>query len=277
MAREKRRRLQEKKRRHGVHRSSDLRSANAVDADASDDALEPIELLERPISLDEFRELRDEFFASIPARIEALKQDVVEAMAPFDAFDLLTNLLIANMPLNVETYRESEHEGMFVLVEYAGLMLLERSSREGTDVERLRPLDATVLPGLQAKPREMVHLSSFAALHAMSSGDEDERPRAIDEVRRHIVQRELFLRNRRSTRSRKRGASISAWARPDETGLARAMEPRSAACQRDVSKRATCGESSAADRRATGSCPRTSRHVQPTSRLDKVVVTAIDR
>lgn len=165
-----------------------LNPKEASDADESEERNEP------PISLDEFLSLRDEFFASLPSQIETLKQEVVEAMSPFDAFDVLTNLLIANMPLNAETYRESTHEGMFVLVEYAGLLLLERPSREGDDPERLRPLDGPVIRELQSKLRQMLTLSSFASMHAMTSGG-DARPRAIDEVRRQIVQRELFLRN----------------------------------------------------------------------------------
>ncbi len=155
---------------------------------------EPEEQNEPSISLDEFLKLRDDFFANLPSQIETLKHEVVEAMSPFDAFDVLTNLLIANMPLNVETYRESTHEGLFVVVEYAGLLLLERPSREGDDPERLRPLDGPVIRELQAKLEQMLSLSSFAAMHAMTS-DGEARPRAIDEVRRQIVQRELFLRN----------------------------------------------------------------------------------
>jgi hypothetical protein len=161
---------------------------NREEASDADEPDEP------SISLDEFLKFRDDFFASLPSEIETLKQEVVQVMSPFDAFDVLTNLLIANMPLDVETYRESTHEGMFVLVEYAGLLLLERPSREGDDPERLRPLDGPVIRELQTKLREMLSLSSFAAMHAMTSGD-DARPRAIDEVRRQIVQRELFLRN----------------------------------------------------------------------------------
>ncbi len=145
------------------------------------------------VSPEEFGRMRSEFFAAIPGRLAELKKAIVSEMASFDAFDVLTNLLMANMPLNSETYRESEHEGMFAVVEYAGLLLLERPSREGTDVARMRPIDVTVIPGWQHKLREMLSLSAFLAMHAV--GGEGDEPQAIDEVRVRIAQRELFLRN----------------------------------------------------------------------------------
>jgi hypothetical protein len=145
------------------------------------------------MTLEEFRQVRDDFFEGIPARIETLKRELVEEMAPFDAFDLLTNLLIVNLPVNAEKYKESEHQGLIAYVEYAALLLLERPSRAGTDTTRLQPIDAAVIPGLQERLREMLSLSSYAAMHAMRT--EDEGPRAIDEVRARIVQREIFIRN----------------------------------------------------------------------------------
>src|SRR5205085_1264791 len=108
-----------------------------------------------------------DFFEGIPPRIEALKRELVEEMAPFDAFDLLTNLLIVNLPMNAEKYKESEHQGLIAYVEYAALLLLERPSRAGTDTTRLQPIDAAVIPGLQERLREMLSLSSHAAMHAM--------------------------------------------------------------------------------------------------------------
>ena len=87
------------------------------------------------VSPEEFGKLRDEFIAGIPERLEVLKGGFVSLMAPFDAFDVLTNLLIANLPLNAETYRESEHEGLVAFVEYAALILLERPSRAGSDAD----------------------------------------------------------------------------------------------------------------------------------------------
>jgi hypothetical protein len=189
VAKKRSRRRIKRRRQQGLrYRSSEaLHTEEASDADERDEQNEP------SISLDEFLKLRDDFFASLPSQIETLKQEVVEAMSPFDAFDVLTNLLIANMPLDVETYRESTHEGMFVVVEYAALLLLERPSREGDEPRRLQPLDGPLIRELQAKFKQMLNLSSFAAMHAMSGGEA--RPRAIDEVRRQIIQRELFLRN----------------------------------------------------------------------------------
>lgn len=54
------------------------------------------ESVRRLLTPEEFRQLSDEFFSGVPERLQALKDEVVEAMAPFDAFDVLANLLIAN-------------------------------------------------------------------------------------------------------------------------------------------------------------------------------------
>lgn len=142
---------------------------------------------------DQFRELRDEFFAGIPARLEILKAEVVEAMAEFDAFDVIANLLLANLPFDVESYRESEHEGLIALVEYAGLLLLERPSRDGGDPDRLRPMGAGEIRPLLDRLREMLALSSFLGAEEVTHRREETR--ALDHLRVRIVHREIFLRN----------------------------------------------------------------------------------
>src|SRR4051812_4902866 len=38
-------------------------------------------------------------------------QRICELAAPYDAFDVIENVRFSQTPLNVETYRETEHEG----------------------------------------------------------------------------------------------------------------------------------------------------------------------
>jgi hypothetical protein len=92
----RRRRQEEKKRRHRTGRASEeLRVEQSADRRQADEENLPT------MTLDEFRRVRDDFFASIPTQLETLKEQLIEAMSPFDAFDILTNLLIANMRRNL--------------------------------------------------------------------------------------------------------------------------------------------------------------------------------
>lgn len=69
--------------------------------------------------------------AETRTRGEQLRDELLRGMEGFDAFDVLSNLLLFNMPTNWETYRESEHTGRLVNVEYAAALLLGRSHRQG--------------------------------------------------------------------------------------------------------------------------------------------------
>ena len=68
--------------------------------------------------------------------------------APFDAFDVLESVRMSQIPLDAETYKETEHEGSAAVIELAALVLAARGTREGTirpalDDRRPRP-DATM-------------------------------------------------------------------------------------------------------------------------------------
>src|SRR4051794_11411339 len=79
-----------------------------------------------PVDLDKYWEELGAFLDAVPDKIGELKGQLIQAMAPYDAFDVITNLLFANLPLDPETYRETAHLGLVVYAEYAALALLER-------------------------------------------------------------------------------------------------------------------------------------------------------
>ena len=72
-----------------------------------------------PVDLDEYWRELGAYLDSVPERIAELKERLVAAMAPYDAFDVIANVLFANLPLDPETYRESTHEGLAAYAEYA--------------------------------------------------------------------------------------------------------------------------------------------------------------
>ena len=56
---------------------------------------------------------------------------VAESLRPFDAFDAVANTWYANVPVNPNSYRESEHHGLLAVVEYVAGACLARPARCG--------------------------------------------------------------------------------------------------------------------------------------------------
>lgn len=144
-----------------------------------------------PADLDEYWQSLGAYLDSVPERIAELKQQLVAAMAPYDAFDVISNVLFANLPLDPETYRESTHEGLAAYAEYAALVLLERPVRGGT--EERGPIGKHEIDSWMPLLREIVGLSSFAESRRVTPDLPAQDP--LSDIRRRIVTRELFLRN----------------------------------------------------------------------------------
>lgn len=132
------------------------------------------------------------FLDDIPSALSELKDQLLEAMAAFDAFDIISNLLFANLPLRPDDYRESEHEGLIALVEYAALILLERPSRHGSG-DRSRPIGKEEIDLWTQLLRDMLGLSFFAESRRVTP--DFRAASALSSVRQRIVTRQLLLRN----------------------------------------------------------------------------------
>lgn len=121
------------------------------------------------------------------AEIEAA---LIEQMAPYDAFDIVGNMLLYNATIDPETYRESEHEGQIVDVEYAATLCLRRPDRHGTS--DLRVPHAV---GRQMEPwnRDIKRLLRLRGLGQMAgiAGE----PTQLGRARYEQFERELLLRN----------------------------------------------------------------------------------
>src|SRR5687767_11262580 len=96
---------------------------------------------EPPEDLEAYWEQLDAFFDELPARIEELRTELVTSMEPFDAYDVVVNLLLAQLPFRPDEYRESTHDGLIAYVEYVAMLLLERPSRAGSQT-RTNPVGA---------------------------------------------------------------------------------------------------------------------------------------
>jgi hypothetical protein len=144
-----------------------------------------------PVDLDKYWRELGAYLDSVPERIAELKERLVVAMAPYDAFDVIANVLFANLPLDPETYRESTHEGLAAYAEYAALVLLERSDRRGTG-ERA-PIGKLEIDSWMPLLRDIVGLSSLTESRRVAPDLPAQDP--LSDIRRRIVTRELFLRN----------------------------------------------------------------------------------
>ncbi|HDH26428.1 MAG TPA: hypothetical protein ENH00_09580 [Actinobacteria bacterium] len=137
----------------------------------------------------------DDLEGSAERELGVVKSDLVEALAPFDAFDILTNLAMSNTPLNPDSYRESEFEGLTAGVELAEALLVERG-RPGSESEH-PAIDAIVLDHVNELVRRALRLMSIKRLGALkteaSGGDDTDD--GMGGLRHSMLSRELFLRN----------------------------------------------------------------------------------
>jgi DNA-binding NarL/FixJ family response regulator len=67
----------------------------------------------------DFRRAMDEEVAQLPTRLKELREEIRDSLAPFDAFDVVGNLWLLNVPKDRETYRESTEDGKLVIPEIA--------------------------------------------------------------------------------------------------------------------------------------------------------------
>lgn len=144
-----------------------------------------------PINLEEYWRELGAYLDSVPERIAEIKGRLVAAMAPHDAFDVIADVLFANLPLDPETYRETTHQGLAAYAEYAALVLLERNDRRGT-AERA-PIGKHEIDSWMPLLREIAGLSSLAETRRVTPDLPAQDP--LSDIRRRIVTRELILRN----------------------------------------------------------------------------------
>lgn len=128
--------------------------------------------------------------AEARSETDEIEASLIEQMAPYDAFDIVGNMLLYNIPSDPETYRESEHDGQLVNVEYAASLCLRRPGRHGTSEVR----DPHAV-GRQMEPwnRDIKRLLRLRGLGQMAGIADDLSELA--RVRYEQFERELLVRN----------------------------------------------------------------------------------
>ncbi|MEZ5060809.1 MAG: hypothetical protein R2700_04720 [Solirubrobacterales bacterium] len=142
-------------------------------------------------ALKRYRAETEAWVESIPEQLEALRERLRATIAPYDAFDVLSNVWVANTPADPDAYKESSEEGLLVIPEYVALACLERPDRAGEE-PREAPVDATVLEPIDEIVREIMMLNSWHSMHKIMSAQGDE-PASFRELRARWVSRELLV------------------------------------------------------------------------------------
>jgi len=70
---------------------------------------------------------------SVDERVRLLRTELEAAIRPFDGFDVIAHMWFANTCTNLNTYVESEHEGLLAAVELCAALVAMRPSRDGSE------------------------------------------------------------------------------------------------------------------------------------------------
>jgi hypothetical protein len=124
----------------------------------------------------EWLQARDEMVAELPARIAELRKEIADQLAPFDAFDVVADLWLANVPKDRESYMESSEGGLLVIPELAATLLISRPARAGEN-----PGDWFAPHGydVQEKLKALLQLEQIKVV----SDSAHSRDRIYDEIR----------------------------------------------------------------------------------------------
>jgi hypothetical protein len=111
--------------------------------------------------------------ADLDEAIDRRREELRALRAPVDAVHLLGQVTFSEMPMNVDTYQESEHPGAAYVVEMVAAELLLRPSRAGTS-EATPAIDANLLGPVRELCQEAALLESFRRFRAAGAFDSPE-------------------------------------------------------------------------------------------------------
>jgi hypothetical protein len=119
-------------------------------------------------------------------------REIARIAEPFDAFDLIECVRLNEFPMNPQTYKETEHEGMAAVIELIAAILAGRGQRDGTrtsETDRRERPDEIVDDVAKMAHAVMDDISIATMLRiADESGAEGA-------IRLGAILREMFVRN----------------------------------------------------------------------------------
>jgi hypothetical protein len=93
----------------------------------------------------------DAIAAAARQKMDELESSLVRRLRPYDAFDAAANIWFHEIPVDLRSYVESEHQGSLAAVELVCGLLLRRESRPGVQAARYVPGDVVEDVALQAR------------------------------------------------------------------------------------------------------------------------------
>lgn len=107
--------------------------------------------------------------ASFEDAIERRRNALRELLEPFDAVHLLAHVMLREIPLDPDTYRETQHDGLAFVVEFVAAELVRRPGREGTE-RPTSPIDGRLIDEIHTSMQEVALLESFRRARRVGRG-----------------------------------------------------------------------------------------------------------
>lgn len=139
---------------------------------------------------EEFRQAQIDAAASLPGHYAELRDELRTSLAHFDAFDVLANLWLLNVPKDPETYREWEEEGVLAVVEIAASVMIEREQRAGETPHAT--LTGEVIAQTQGLAKNLLMLKAFSAM--ISTSEPGTAPTPFEDIRARALAHRIGVR-----------------------------------------------------------------------------------
>jgi hypothetical protein len=143
-----------------------------------------------PAAAKEFRDSFRRLAEEAPQKIAEIQRELIELLAPYDAFDVLANVWMVNTPTDPDNYRESDQESLMAIPDYLLLLTAQRGSREPT-VDPVTPslMRGELLEEINGHVRSVLELSSLHLNEAVAHADES----SFEQLRRRLVGRRMIV------------------------------------------------------------------------------------
>jgi hypothetical protein len=125
---------------------------------------------------------------SLEDAIRDREEAIREHLAPYDTVHLLAQLMLHELPLDPDTYQETEHEGLAHVVEGVAAELARRPDRRG-DEQPTPPVDARLIEQLHALAQELALLVSFRRSRAAGGPQTPEGAARSRAAMQHVMVR----------------------------------------------------------------------------------------
>ena len=119
-----------------------------------------------------FQEAMRSEWEDAPRRSRELSEQIAELLAPYDAFDVLADLWMRNVPKDPDTYRESLADGLPAALRPSPRLLADGPPVPGNGDEPW--IEPAVITRARELIEEMLHQKSLSVLHDSAEGRPDD-------------------------------------------------------------------------------------------------------